>query len=115
MRSKRIQDGGADIYTVPPRATERTTTNLKTKTNQNHQKIKLYRSLTTEELQKKHSSRLVGGAEMSSQDGEDSWQGGGWRTRWAKWQLVEWAVPPVCADKLGGSTGEQDRPHDPGF
>ena len=41
----------------------RTTTNLKIKYNQNCQKIKLHGSLTTKELKKKHSSRLVGGAE----------------------------------------------------
>ena len=44
----------------------RTATNLKTKNNQNSQKIKLYGSLTTKELKKKHSSRLVRGAETSS-------------------------------------------------
>ena len=36
--------------------------NLKTKTNQNCQKIELYESLTTKDLKKKHSSRLVGRA-----------------------------------------------------
>ena len=38
----------------------------------------------------------------------------GWRGHAAKWQLVdqarwrlvEWAVPHLCADKLGGTTGE---------
>ena len=52
---------------MPPRTTTRTTTNLKTKSNQNCQKIKLYGSPTTKELKKKHSSRLVGGAETGSQ------------------------------------------------
>ena len=42
------------------------TANLKTKNNQNFQKTKLYGSLTTKELKKKHSSRLVGGMEMGS-------------------------------------------------
>ena len=56
-------------------------TNLKAKNNQNRQKIKLYGSLVTKELKKKYSSRLVGGAEIGSWSGEDSWQGGGWRTR----------------------------------
>ena len=52
---------------MPPHTTKRrTTTNLKTKNNQNCQKIKLYGSPTTKELKKKHSSRLVGGAEMGS-------------------------------------------------
>ena len=56
----------------------RTTTNLKTKNNQNFQKIETYGSPTTKEL-KKLSSRLVGGVEMGSQGGENSQQGGGWR------------------------------------
>ena len=59
-----------------PRTTKRkTTTNLKTKNNQNYQKIKLYGSLTTKELKKKHSSRLVGGAEE-----EQRWAAGVGRT-----------------------------------
>ena len=45
-----------------------TTKNLKTKNNQNCQKIKLYGSLTTKELKKKHSFRPVGGAEMGSRE-----------------------------------------------
>ena len=44
----------------------RTTTNLKTKDNQNCQKTELYGSQTTKELKKKHSSRLVGGVDMGS-------------------------------------------------
>ena len=36
------------------------------KINQNCQKIELYGSLTTKELEKKHSSRLVEGAETGS-------------------------------------------------
>ena len=39
---------------------------FKTKNNQNFQKIELYGSPTTKELKKKHSFRLVGGAEMGS-------------------------------------------------
>ena len=39
---------------------------MKTKNNQNYQKIKLYGSPTTKESKKKHSSRPVGGAEMGS-------------------------------------------------
>ena len=35
----------------------------------NCQKIKLYDSLTTKRLKKKHSLRLVGGTEMGSQGG----------------------------------------------
>ena len=69
---------------MPPCTTQiRTTTNLKTKTTQNCQKIKLYGSPTTKELKKKHSFRPVGGAEMGNQGGKDSWQSSGWRTRWS--------------------------------
>ena len=61
------QDGGVGRHTVPPRTTKtRTTTNLKTKNNQNWQKIKLYGSPTTKEMKKKHSSRRVGGVETGS-------------------------------------------------
>ena len=42
------QDGGIGNYTFPSHKTKKkTTTNLKTKINQNCQKIKLYGSLTT--------------------------------------------------------------------
>ena len=44
----------------------RTTTNLKTKNNQNCQKTELYGSPTTKEIKKKHSPRPVGGAEPGS-------------------------------------------------
>ena len=75
------QDGAVDRYTLPPPTTKRrTTANLKTKNNQNSQKIKLYGSTTTKELKKKHSFRLVGGVETGSQSREDAWQGGDWRT-----------------------------------
>ena len=76
------QGGGVGRYTLPPRTTKRrTTTNLKTKNNQNYQKIELYGSPTTKELNKKFSSRLVGGAKMGSQGREDMWQGGSWQTK----------------------------------
>ena len=45
-----------------------TTTNLKTKNNQNFQNIKLYGSLTTKELKKKQSPRTVEGVEMGGWD-----------------------------------------------
>ena len=32
-----------------------------------------------------------------------------------KQQLVDWVVPHSCADKPGGTTGEQDRLYNPGF
>ena len=86
----------------------RTTTNLKTKNNQNCQKIELYGSPTTKELKKKHLYRLVGRA-------EDAQQGGNWRTGWVRWWLADWVVPHLHADKPGGTTGEQDRLYNPGF
>ena len=73
---------------LPHITKRRATTILKTKTNQNCQKIKLYVSTTTKELDKKHSSQLVGGAEVGSQGAEDAHQsdrlgrrGGSWWTR----------------------------------
>ena len=39
----------------------------------------------------------------------------GQRGHVARWWLVEWAVLHLCAEKLGGTTGEQHRPHNPGF
>ena len=60
------QDGGIGRHTVPPPTTERRRTNLKTKNNQNCQKIELYESPTTKKLKKKHSPKLVGGAETGS-------------------------------------------------
>ena len=55
---------------MPPCTTKRrTTTNLKTKkNNQNYKKIELYGSPTTKELKKKHLSRPIGGVEMGSQE-----------------------------------------------
>ena len=107
------QDGGIGRYTLPPHTTKRrTTTNLKTKYNQNWQKIKLYGSLTTKEFRKKHSSRPVGGVETGSWGGEDAQQGSSWRTRWTRWRLV---VPHLHVDKPEGTTGERFRPCNPGF
>ena len=63
---------------------KRTTTNLKTKNNQNCQKIELYGSLTAKKLKKKHSSRPAREAVKGSQRGEDLQQGSSWRTREGK-------------------------------
>ena len=83
-----VQDGGIGTYALIPHTMKRrTTTKLKTKTNQNCQKIKLYGSPTTKELKKKHSYRLVGGAEMGSQDKEDTKQSD--RPGWDRRQLVD--------------------------
>ena len=75
------------------------------------------------ELKKKHSPRPVGGAETGSQGGEDLKQSGSHRARvvrqqladWARKQLLNQAVPHLHADKLGGTTGEQVRLHNPGL
>ena len=84
------QDGSMGRYTLSPCIPKiRTTTNLKTKNNQNFQKIKLYGSPTIKELEKKHSSRLVGGAETGRLEWRER-QGGGWKTRWARQQLADW-------------------------
>ena len=92
------QDGVIGRHTLPPCTTKtRTTTNLRTKTNQNCQKIKLYRSLTSKELQKKHSPKLVRGAEMSSQGREDSW---------ARQQLADQADAHLHVDEAEGTLGE---------
>ena len=93
--SSSSQDGGIGRYALLPCTTKRRiTTNLKTKSNKNHKKIELYGSPTTKELQKKHSSRVVGGAETGSRCGEDEQQGSGWWTCWVRWRLMDWAVPP---------------------
>ena len=55
-----------------PHTTKRRITNLKTKNNQNCQKIKLYGNPTAKELKKKHSFRLVGGVKTDNQGREDT-------------------------------------------
>ena len=85
-KSTSSHDGGIGRYTLPPCKTKRrTTTNLKTKNNQNCQKIKPCGSLTTKESKKKHSFRLVGGAETGSQGREDSQQGS---DCWSGWSHI---------------------------
>ena len=81
----------------------RTTTNLKTKNNKNCQKIEPYGSLTTKQLKKKYSCRLVEGVAMRSQGREDLQQGSSWRTERARWWLV---VTHIHVGNLGGTTGE---------
>ena len=93
----------------------RTMTNLRTKNNQNFQKIAPYGSPTTKELKKKHSSRPVGGVEMGIWGREDLQQAGSWRTVSERWHLVEQAVPYLHVDTLGGTSREQDRLHNPGL
>ena len=63
---------------------------MEAKNIQNCEKMELYISPTTKELKKKHSFRLVGGVEMGSWSGEDTWQGGvGGGSGLVRWQLVD--------------------------
>ena len=80
-------------------------TNLKTKTNQNCQKIKPYGSLTTKEIKKKHSSRPEGGAETRrwTRRLSKAVAGGPEQVRRG---LVDRAVPYLCVDKPGRTTEE---------
>ena len=88
---------------MPPCTTKRrTTTNLKTKNNQNSQKIEVYGSPTTKELKKKHSFRPVGGVEMGSWGGEDLGKEGGWRTKSSK--TAAGGPGQVLADRAGSPT-----------
>ena len=93
-----------------PHTTKRRTTNLKTKNNQNCQKIKLYGSPTTKELKKKHSSRLVGGADLYPQPRQTAHAARPW-TGQVRWQWVAWAVPHSHASKPGGTTGGRGKDH----
>ena len=96
---------------------------FKNKNNQNFQKIELYGSQTTTELKKKHSPRPAGGAETGSwverTHSKAAAGGPGWARHWlvdkARQWLAEWVVPHSHVDKLGGTTGKRDRPHDPVF
>ena len=74
------QGGGIGRYFASLYNQEKDNNKFKNKHNQNCQKIELYRSPTTKELKKKHSSRLIGGADTGSQGREDSQKGGSWRT-----------------------------------
>ena len=66
-KQKENQDGGVGRHTAPPRTTELTENRTARGTN-------------TKEIQNKHSSRLVGGAETGSWGGEDSHCSGGTET-----------------------------------
>ena len=78
------------------------------------QKIKLHGTLTTKEL-KKHSPRPVGGAEMGSQVERTLHKAAAGGPGRARWGLAEQAVPHSRANKPGGTTWEQDRPHNLGL
>ena len=84
LQNKDFEDGGIGGYAVSPHTTKRrTTTNLKTKNNQNCQKIKLYGKKSDNQGVKEETfiqnSRKGGDGQLG---GENSRQGGdGWRTR----------------------------------
>ena len=107
------QDGGVGRHTAPPRTTKRrTTTNLKTKNNQNCQKIELHGSPTIKELKKTHSSRPVRGAEAGSwAERTRSKAAAGGPGEAAAGTA---AVLHSCADKPGG-TGKRNGLHNPGL
>ena len=67
----------------------------------------------TKELKKKHSSRPVGGSDTGSRGREDTLQGASLQSGQPRRQLVDWALPHLCADKPGGKTGERDRQSNP--
>ena len=98
-----FQDGGVGRYTLPPCTTKRrTTTNLKTKNNQNYQKIELSGSPIIKEL-----IIQTGGRGRDGQPGQRGLggQGSGWWT----------SGPTFPLDKPGGTTGDRDRQSNPGF
>ena len=64
----------------------------KQKITRTARKSTLYESVTTKELKKKHSCRLVGGEEMGSRGREDMQQGCGWRTGQVRqWLADSWS------------------------
>ena len=75
----------------------------------------MYGSPTTKELKKKHSSRPVGGAEISSRVERTRGKAAAGGLGRARWRLVDEVVPHLPADKPGGTTRGRDRPHNPGF
>ena len=91
-----------DRYTLSPHTTKRTTTDLKTKHNQNCYEVKWYGKQTTKESKRKHWSRLVGRAARVERI-------------WDKAAAGRPGVPHLHADKPGGTTGKWDKPHNPGL
>ena len=69
----------------------------------------------TNELKKKHSSRQVGGAETGSQADRTCSKVAAGGYGQVRQQIADWVVPHSRADKLGGTTGEQVRLHNPGL
>ena len=87
----------------------RTTRNFKT-SNQNCQKIKLYGRKSDNQGVKEETFVHIG-----RKGGENAGQGCGLRTGWVRQWLADQVVPNLGVDKPGGTTGERERPHNPGF
>ena len=68
-----------------------------------------------QELKKKHSSRPVRGVEMGSRVGRIHNKVAAGGLGQVRQNLVEWAVPHSCTDKLGGTTGERVSLSNPGL
>ena len=108
------EDGGVGRHCASSHNQKKGNNNLKTKNNQNRQKIELYGSPTTKEIKKKHSSRLVRGAEMGSQvERTPSKAGAGGPSEvadcgvgWAKLQLASEAAAggPAATDRATQSS-----------
>ena len=90
---------------MPPCTTKRRkTTNLKTKNNQNCQKIKLWKS---DNQGVKEETFIQTGRKGG--DGQTGWSRLAtrqWLVDQVRWWLTEWVVPHLHADKLGGTTRE---------
>ena len=96
-----------------PHTNKRTTTNLKTKNNQNCQKIELYGSLTTKEIKKKHLSRLVGGVKPGSWAERTCGKAAASKPREVVDCGVGWAKLQLARKAAAG--GQCDRPRNPEF
>ena len=105
------QDGGIGRHTVLPHTKKKDqkkdNNNLKTKKQPELTENQLYGSPTTKEIKKKHSFRPG----QRGRDGQLRWRGLAVRR-----QLEDpGRQSHICADKPGRTTGEWDRPHNPGF
>ena len=107
------QDGGVgEISFTSLHNQKKETTILKTKNNQNFQKLELYGSTTTKKVKKKHSSRLVGGTEKEAglERTLSKAMAGSWRTRWShihmhiNWEEL-WRSKTDCTTQ-GSSVGK---------
>ena len=89
---------------LPHTTKRRTTTNLKTK-----------QELPENQTIWKSDTQGVKEETFIQTDGRGRDRQLRWRGHVVRWRLVDWAVPHSHADKLGGTIGERDRQHNPGF